>query len=154
MGRGSRNLPHEVFLSHSSSDHPFAGRLATRLRRDGVRVWYSPTNILGAQQWHDEIGAALQRCDWFAVILSPAAIKSEWVKRELLFALNQARFIGRLIPLLFRPCAHSKLSWTLATIEFVDFTRAFELGYRDLLRVWGQPYRAPRRPARRRSRPK
>jgi hypothetical protein len=36
---------------------------------------YSRTNLVGAQQWHDEIGAALQCCDWFAIVLSPNAGK-------------------------------------------------------------------------------
>jgi hypothetical protein len=39
-----------------------------------------------AQQWHDEIGAALRRCDWFVLVLSPHTVESIWVKRELLFS--------------------------------------------------------------------
>ena|SRR2546427_2421434 len=54
-------------------------------------------NILGAQQWHDEIGAALRRCDWFVLVLSPNAIESIWVKRELLFSLQQNRFEDKII---------------------------------------------------------
>ena len=60
-------MPQEVFLSHASADRAFADRVADVLRRHGIPVWYSPTNILGAQQWHDEIGAALKRCDWWVV---------------------------------------------------------------------------------------
>lgn len=56
--------PNEVFLSHSSLDRPFVTGLAELLRQHGVPVWYSQSNILGAQQWHDEIGAALKRCDF------------------------------------------------------------------------------------------
>ena len=85
-------LPHEVFLSHSDLNREFAGSLSEVMRRHGVPVWYSQANILGAQQWHDEIGAALQRCDWFAVILSPQSVESMWVRRELLHALNHDRF--------------------------------------------------------------
>ncbi|MDE0040336.1 MAG: hypothetical protein OXU77_22650 [Gammaproteobacteria bacterium] len=44
------------------------------LREHGVPVWYSDTNIRGAQQWHDEIGAALRRCDWLIVVLTPERI--------------------------------------------------------------------------------
>ena len=69
-------LPNEVFLSHSDVDRPFAASLVEVLRRHGVPVWYSPTDILGAQQWHDEIGAALRRCDWFVLILSPNSVNS------------------------------------------------------------------------------
>ncbi len=78
-------LPKEVFLSHSSLDKTFATSIAEVIRRHGVPVWYSHTNIVGAQQWHDEIGAALQRCDWFTLILSQNSVESVWVKRELLY---------------------------------------------------------------------
>ena len=67
-------MPNEVFLSHSSADRAFTARLADVLQRHGVPVWYSDTSIRGAQQWHDEIGAALRRCDWLALVLSPDAV--------------------------------------------------------------------------------
>lgn len=53
----------ELFLSHASADAAFADRLAEALRRHGIPVWFSRTNLAGSQQWHDEIGAALRRCD-------------------------------------------------------------------------------------------
>ena len=54
-------MPKEVFLSHSSSDRAFITRLAGLLRRHGVPVWFSDTNILGAQQWHDELSWTLSQ---------------------------------------------------------------------------------------------
>ena len=68
-------LPTEIFLSHSSRDRKFASELANVLTQHGLRVFYSPHNIRGAQQWQDEILGGLQRCDWFLVILSPDAIQ-------------------------------------------------------------------------------
>lgn len=68
--------PQEIFLSHSSADRIIADSVVATLRNHGNPVWYSQTNILGAQQWHDEIGKALKRCDWFVVILSPDSVKS------------------------------------------------------------------------------
>ena len=75
-------MPNEVFLSHSSADRAFVARLANVLRSHGIPVWYSDTDIRGAQQWHDEIGSALKRCDWLVLILSPDAVASKWVKSE------------------------------------------------------------------------
>ena len=133
-------MPNEVFVSHSSMDRPFVNRLVDVLRRHAVPVWYSETNIQGAQQWHDEIGAALRRCDWFVLVLSPDAVASKWVKRELLYSLLQDRFEGRIAPLLHRPCAHDELSWTLSQMQMIDFSHSFDDGCRDLLRVWGIGY--------------
>ena len=130
-------IPTEVFLSHSSRDRKLAAKIAAVVRTHGIPVWYSATNIVGAQQWHDEIGAALKRCDWFIIILSPNSVKSKWVKRELLFALNDDRFKDRIVPILCKTCDLDQLSWTLSNFQLVDFTRGEEKGYRALMRVWG-----------------
>lgn len=140
--------PQEAFLSHSSQDHEFATRLADELGRHGVPVWYSRTNLLGAEQWHDEIGLALNRCDWFLIVLSPHSVDSMWVKRELVFALQQERFVYRIVPVLLQPCGVERLSWTLSALQFVDFQQSFDDGCRALLRVWGMGYR-PVKPKRR-----
>ena len=133
-------VPNEVFLSHSSKDRAFAQKLVRVLRRHGIPVWYSETNVLGAQQWHDEIGAALRRCDWLVLVLSPSAVESVWVKRELVYALSQQRLDGRIVPLLYKPCSHDGLSWTLAQMQMIDFASGFNEGCRELLRVWGIGY--------------
>ncbi len=133
-------MPEEIFLSHSSADRPFTTKLADVLRRHGVPVWYSDTNILGAQQWHDEIGAALGRCDWLVLVLSPSSVASRWVKRELLFPLQQDRFDGQIVPLLHQSCDHAELSWTLASLQMIDFQDDFDKGCAELLRIWGLGY--------------
>lgn len=112
-------------------------QIAAVLRSHGVPVWYSQTNLLGAQQWHDEIGAALARCDWFAILLTPQAAASKWVKRELLYALRTARYDQRIVPINYRQCDSSQLSWTLDDFQAVDFTGKFDNGCRALLRRWG-----------------
>jgi hypothetical protein len=106
------------------------------LRRHGIPVWYSRTNIRGAQKWHDEIGAAIRRCDWFVIALSRSSVESAWVKRELLYALQQAHLEHTISPLVLTPCDFDKLSWTLSIFQMVDFSQSFEAGSRDLLRVW------------------
>lgn len=133
-------MPNEVFLSHSTQDQVFVTDLATALRRHGVPVWYSRPNIRGAQQWHDQIGEALRRCDWFLVVLSPHSVRSKWVKRELLFALQQDRFENRIVPVLFQPCDVDYLSWVLPSFQMVDFRGDFVDGCRELLRLWGLGY--------------
>src|SRR5436853_527421 len=84
--------PTEVFLSHANQDAPMPQDLATTLIRHAIPVSFSPVNVTGAQQWQDEILSALQRCDWFVVILSPNAVSSMWVKREVAYALQDRRY--------------------------------------------------------------
>ncbi|MCY3730218.1 MAG: toll/interleukin-1 receptor domain-containing protein [Rhodospirillaceae bacterium] len=133
-------MPREVFLSHSSADRAFTTSVADVLRRHGVPVWYSDEDILGAQQWHDEIGAALRRCDWLVLVLSTSSVASTWVKRELVFSLQQDRFDGKIVPILYSSCDHAELSWTLASFQMVDFQNDFDEGCADLLRIWGIGY--------------
>lgn len=131
----------EVFLSHSTKDRDFVIRLVRILKEHGIGYWYSSTHISAAKQWHDEIGRALNRCNWFLVVLTPNAVRSRWVKREVLFALNEARYDERIIPLLRRPCNYSRLSWTLPEFQFVDFSGSFDVGCRQLLRIWKIDYK-------------
>ncbi len=132
----------EVFLSHSSKDRDFVLRLARMLKDHKVRYWYSAAHIVGAKQWHDEIGRALGRCDWFLIVLTPDSVRSQWVKRELLFALNEGRYNERIIPLLRKPCEYSRLSWTLPEFQLVDFSGSFDVGCRQLLRIWKMEYKS------------
>ena len=134
-------LPSEVFLSHSNLDRQFATAVAEVLRRHGVPIWYSDVNLIGAQHWHDEIGAALKRCDWLVVLLSPSSVESIWVRREVMFSLHDRRYDKKIIPVLYQPCDYDQLSWTLSLLQTVDFTQGFEEGCRALLRVWGIGYR-------------
>ena len=136
-------VPREIFLSHSDRDRDFVMRLANTIRRHGLPVWYSRTEIVGAQQWHDEIGHALQRCDWFLLVLSPSAVESVWVKRELLYCLDQNRLADRIVPIEYQACAYERLSWTLPSLQIINFKGTFEQGCRDLLRAWGIGYRPP-----------
>src|ERR1700687_3962455 len=126
----------EVFLSHASQDHAKASRLRKLLVGNGVPVWFSPHHIRGAQQWQDEIGQALARCTWFMVLLTPFAVKSMWVKRELSYALIEKRYKDRIIPLLFKKCDFRALSWTLPQFQLIDFTRDYQNALAHLLRIW------------------
>ncbi len=143
--KSGTKLPQEVFLSHASGNRRMASRIADYLRRHGVPVWYSKTHLKGGQQWHDEIGKALSRCNSFLLLLSPAAVRSTWVKRELLRALSDSRYEDQIIPLDYRQCDFEKLSWTLSSFQFVDFTGAMKAGAQKLLAQWGIEVRVPTR---------
>ena len=129
--------PKEVFLSHSSENREVTEKIAETLRNHNIPVWYSDTNIKGAQQWHDEIGKALRRCDWFLVLLSVDSIKSKWVKMELSYALNHSQYDGHILPVLLENCDFESLSWTLGIFQMADFTNNEEQGYEETLNTWG-----------------
>ena len=126
----------EVFLSHASLDHRHADRLRRILVAHEIPVWFSPHRIHGAQQWQDEIGSALARCGWFMLLLTPNAVKSMWVKRELNYALIEKRYKDRIVPVLLQRCNFEKLSWTLPQFQLIDLHKDYWHGCDTLLRVW------------------
>lgn len=117
-----RERPEEIFLSHSSADHDFALRLSRRVRAHGIPVWFSQTDIAGSQQWQNEIGLALERCDWFA--------------------MQERKFKGKIVPILLSDCDPRELSWVLPSLQNVDFRGDFAEGCRDLMKIWGVGYRS------------
>lgn len=129
--------PKELFLSHSSRNRKLANAIAETLRNHGVPVWFSPTNILTAQQWHDEIGRALRRCDWFLVLLSKSSVKSKWVKLELSYALNHSQYDNHIIPVKIYNCNHEDLSWTLDVFQMSELNGSKHDGYTEILNTWG-----------------
>ena len=56
------------------------------------------------------------------------------------FALSDARYDGKIVPVLRRDCEFKRLSWTLPSFQIVDFRGDFHAGSRELLRIWGLGY--------------
>ena len=132
MGRHSKQSI-EVFVSHASKDQAFVKGLLKVLKQNKIRYWFSETTSPVRRSGMTKLGALSIAAIGFS---SPNAVKSIWVKRELLYALRQNRYRGRIIPILFRDCQHELLSWTLADFEFVDFRKDFDIGCENLLRLW------------------
>jgi len=136
MPRKRKFGPTEVFTSHSSKNASFIERLRRVVTSRDIKSFVSKTNIRGAQQWHDEIGSALKRCDWFILVLSPQSVRSRWVKNELMYALQSPRYEDRIIPILYRNCDIEALSWTLSSIERIDFRLNFDNACEELFQIW------------------
>ncbi len=133
--------PAEVFISHSDQDREFVVELCGVLDRHGIPFWYARRELRGAKIWHDEIGAALGRCDWLLVVLSPASVESMWVRREVQYALRSPRYDRRIVPIVAEPCEIDRLSWTLGGFQMITCSENPTEAYRQLLQVWGIGFR-------------
>lgn len=112
-----------LFLSYASVDRQFAIRLAMDLQAGGARVWIDQEEMRAGDLVVDRLRKAIEGMDYFAAILSPAALASEWVKKEIEIALwreNEATKTT-FLPLLYQQCA---LPWFLKDRVYVDFTVA------------------------------
>jgi hypothetical protein len=107
-----------VFISYRrlEPDLTFAHKLATDLEEAGHKIWIDVQGIPGGSQWTDELQRAIEACYAFVLILSPDALASRWVPKEMVFALEKKP--GRVFPVLFRAV---DLPLPLADIQFTDF---------------------------------
>lgn len=74
---------YSCFISYSTKDEDFAKRLHSRMRDEGLRVWYSPEDIKGGQKLVEQIDQAIRVYEKLLLVLSPNSMNSEWVKTEI-----------------------------------------------------------------------
>lgn len=88
----------KVFISYAQQDAALAGRVAEALQGDGLEVWNAERNLLPGDNWAAEVGRALEESEAMVVLLTPEAIGSRWVMREMDYALGAKNHRNRLIP--------------------------------------------------------
>jgi hypothetical protein len=77
-----------LFLSHSSADDGVVVELREALADLGLEVWIDSRQFKGGDPLWSEITAAIEGAMGMAVLVSPAALQSEWVFKELQHALR------------------------------------------------------------------
>ncbi|MBL3607112.1 MULTISPECIES: toll/interleukin-1 receptor domain-containing protein [Pseudomonas] len=127
----------KVFLSHASGDKPFVDRLASDLAKHSIPVWYDKFDLRIGESVPGKINQGIADAQYFAIVLSPAAISSKWVIEELNAGLmkqvaNDGTF---LLPILLEDCAIPPL---LAHRKYVDFRNGYDEALNELLSLWGK----------------
>ncbi len=96
---------HRIFVSHSHLDNDFGTKLVQDLQRvlgDESAVWYDVLGGLhGGDTWWEKVVEELTARDVFILVLSPDAMNSPWVGREINMALVENKFI---LPVLYWTC--------------------------------------------------
>ena len=80
-------LAPSLFLSYSHADATVAGAFVRELQARGANVWLDREQIRPGEDWAAQIEDAIRRVDVFLLLVTPASEESEWVERELSFAL-------------------------------------------------------------------
>ncbi len=89
-----------VFISYSHKDEALARKVGKALQVAGLDVWDAELEILPGDNWAEKIAKALKESDAMVVLLTPEALSSSAVRREIDYALSRKAFSGRLIPVL------------------------------------------------------
>jgi hypothetical protein len=123
--------PRQIFLSHASQDAEFARRLAADLEADGWPVWIAPDSIRAGEKWVEAISRGLEESGFFVLIITPAAVASNWVNTETNLAIElQHEGVLHLIPLMLE-VAQVPLVWR--AYQRVPFRGGYEAGFEQLL---------------------
>ncbi len=105
-----------TFISYSRVNKEFAIKLARELRSDGYLIWFDQFDIPTGSRWDDQVEKALEECEIFLLILTPAAIASQNVKDEIGYAIDNRKHI---LPVLLENC---NVPLRLRRFQYVDFT--------------------------------
>jgi cellulose biosynthesis protein BcsQ len=113
--------PARIFVSHAHEDRRFVEQhIKQFLETYGVETWVSTTEIKPGDEWMVSIRKALENSDWVLVVMSPKAIGSDWVRREVEWAFTHKP--ARIIPVLIESCNPAELYPDLARRDYIDFS--------------------------------
>src|SRR5205085_5337288 len=125
-----------VFISHSQIDREFVEReIIAPLNEHGIETWYAKDDVEGGTVWEQQIRTALATCDWFLVVVTPAAVASERVWAEVDLALEKLK--DRVVSVLCGEHTAEVLPFKLRDIQHYDFSRDIEIERKNLLRKLG-----------------
>ena len=108
----------QIFLSYAQSDEAFAKALSSHLARRGLSVWSPKDEVLPGDNVWLRIGEALKKSKAMIVLVSPDAMRSEHVRREIEYALGDQNYEGRLFPVQVRRT--DKVPWILRRLKTFD----------------------------------
>jgi hypothetical protein len=110
-----------VYISYSGADEKLVDQLRTALADHDIDVWNPASQIAPGENWGLKYGKALKNADAVVVLLSPASVKSDWVRHEIEFALSSPQFRDRLIPVIVKPT--DDIPWILRKQQIIRATK-------------------------------
>ena len=132
--------PGQIFISHAHQDAQFVYRLAGDLEKHSWRVWTTPNSSRPGEKWAEATDRGLAESGVFVLVVTPAAVKSQWLQDETRVAVElQHRGVLKFITLAVEQCDAPLLGNIYRRIPFCD---SYEDGLKALLAELEQPNRA------------
>ena len=94
LGTPLSRVQRDAFLSYSSRNTDLALGLKRVLERMGVSTWYAPADLPPGEHWPNTLDAAIDKCSVFLALLTPDAVESDHVIREVTKALSRKDIEG------------------------------------------------------------
>ncbi|HEX6383727.1 MAG TPA: SUMF1/EgtB/PvdO family nonheme iron enzyme [Anaerolineae bacterium] len=123
--------PRQIFISHAQQNAAFAQRLAGDLKAHNYAVWIAPDSIRPGEKWVEAISRGLDESGVFVLVLTPHAVKSQWVRRETDAAIEmEHEGEMNLVPLLVEP---SRVPALWRVYQRISFRSDYDAGLKSLL---------------------
>ena len=127
-------MTEQIFISYSKKDSMFAHKLADDLEAAGFKIWIDRA-IGGGDEWRKTIERNIDIAGEVIVVVSPDALKSEWVPYETSRAIGAGK---QIYPILYKS-VHSLPPW-LDIYQYIDFTNTpHETAFNALVSVLTPP---------------
>ena len=136
-----RKTDGKVFLSYAKADRRQAQGIAQHLRDAGFQVWDPEREILPGEDFTFSLRKALDSASAMVVLISPEAIESRSVTREIEYALGARRLRGRLIPVVVRPARRAP--WILQMLQPLRYEDPGKTG-QQIVDLLNGPVHVPR----------
>jgi hypothetical protein len=116
-----------VFLSHARKDSALARQLAAD---GGFTVWNPEEEIAPGDNWAKKVGNALESSEWMVILLTPGALRSDWLRHDIEFALGSKKYDGRVFSVFVGPPleAGKDVPWILLKLPHRQIESANDFG--------------------------
>lgn len=89
-------MKYDVFISYKSQSINVVKAIVHVLENEDIRCWYAPRDLdshSAGKDYDDKIVEAITECQLLVVVLSNAALNSDWVKAEVALAQKQKKLV-------------------------------------------------------------
>ena len=110
----------KVFITHSHGNRPLVRQIVRSIKQAGLDVWDEEYETYPSDNWAKVTGEALEQSDALVVLVTPDALDSLIVHRDVGFALGNIQFEYRVIPVLVDvdlSVAKKKFGWIMHNLD-------------------------------------
>jgi hypothetical protein len=129
-----------VFVSHhhSSEEDEFTARLVADLQASNANVWVDDASS-NSDDFVLKISEGMTGRQWLVLVMTPAALQSRWVQREVNAAIAEqsaGRMLG-VLPIEMTRCEVSDIPLLWRTLQRYNATKSYEAGRDSLFKAMG-----------------
>jgi TIR domain len=112
----------KVYITHSHGNRSLVRQVVKTLKQAGLDVWDDEYDTYPSDNWAKVTGEALEESDALVVLVTPDALDSVIVHRDISFALSNIQFEYRVIPVLIGvdlSLAKKKFGWIMHHLDVI-----------------------------------